>query len=158
MAMYEDRGYCPSDAFWRQMATRVETLSPHCEKIMELLGDRIGYMVYSNDGNVPWGECYIVDALLGGDGILGIQIAAALKQLIPTCIYATKGCPIVCTDILNPNQLLSKAREENGRWTCIGTDRKTCSGQEAASLYEDERYYVVVQEGEEEVRIYLYKK
>lgn len=157
MAMYKGKGYCPYNAFWQRVAIR-EELSPHWEKTMELLGERVGYMVYTRDGNAPSGECYIVDALLGARGTLGIQIASALKQLIPTCIYAERGCPIVCTDILNPNQLLSKAREENGRWTCIGTDRRTCSGQEAASLYEDERYYVIVQEGDGEVRIFLYKK
>lgn len=157
MAMNKDKGYCPNDAFGQRVKQK-KNLSPYWEETMELLGDRKSYMVYPKDGNTLFGEGYIVDALLGATGTLGIQIASALKQLIPTCISAKKGCPIVCTDIINPNQLLSKARQEKGRWTCIGTERKACSGQEAASFYEDERYCVIVQEGEGEVRIYLYRK
>lgn len=157
MAMYEGRGYCPSNAFWQRMA-RQENISPLWAETMELLGDRIGYMVYTANGNSITGECYIVDALMGAKGTLGIQIAAALKQIIPTCIYAEKGCPIVCTDLLNPNQILSNERVENGKWTCLEAGRKTCSGQDATSLYEDERYFVLIQEGKDEVRIYLYKK
>lgn len=157
MAMYEDKGYCPSNAFL-QRAAMGENISPHWEETEKLLGDRIGYMVYDKEGNVSPGECYIVDALMGATGTLGIQIASALKQIIPSCTYAQQGCPIVCTDLLNPHQILVKARETEGKWRCLSTKQKTCSGQEATSLYEDERYLVAIQEGEGEVHIYLYKR
>lgn len=157
MAMYENRGYCPNNAFW-QRAARGEDISPYWNETEQLLGDRIGYMVYSEDGGICEDECYIVDALMGARGTLGIQIAAVLKHLIPTCTYAKEGCPIVCTDVINPNQLLSQGKEVDGKWRCISTPRKTCSGQEAASLYEDERYLVVIQERDGEVHIFLYKK
>ena len=155
----KDYGYCPYHEFLRRIERR-QDISPCWEKTMGILGDRVLYMLYTKGGNVQMGEydCYIVDALLGGTGILGIQIAAVLSHLIPTCIYSEKGCLIVCTDIINPIQLLSKAREENGRWTCIGTDKKTCSGQEAVSLHEDERYSIFVQEGDNEVRMFIYRK
>lgn len=157
MAMYEGKGYCPNNAFWQRMA-RQENISQFWEETMNLLGDRIGYMVYTKEGNNIAGECYIVDALMGAKGKLGIQIASALKRIIPTCVYAEVGCPIVCTDILNPNQLLSKGEMRDGKWTCLENGKKTSNGQDATNFYEDERYSVIVQEGEGEVRIYLYKK
>lgn len=157
MAMYVNRGYCPNDAFW-QYEAHSENISPHWEKTEQLLGDRIGYMVYSENGYKHKGECYIVDALMGATGTLGIQIAAVLKQLIPTCIYSKQGCPIVCTDVINPNQILAKGNAESGKWRYLITERKTCSGQEAQGLYEDERYFVLIQEHEGEVHIYLCKK
>lgn len=157
MAMYKNRGYCPNNAFWQREANE-GYISPHWEETEQLLGDRIGYMVYSEDGYKHEDECYIVDALMGATGTLGIQIASVLKQLIPTCVYAKRGCPIVCTDIIVPQQILKNANEENGKWRCLRTDRKTCCGQEAVSLYEDERYLVAIKEVEGEVHIYLYKK
>lgn len=157
MAMYEDRGYCPNNDFW-QRETNENNISRNWEETERLLGDRIDYMVYSPGGYEHKGECYIVDALMGATGTLGIQIAAALKQLIPTCIRNEQGCPIVCTDLINPSQILVKASEKNGKWSCLSTERRTCSGQEAASLYEDERYLVFIQEAEGEVHIHLYKK
>lgn len=155
MAMNEDKSYCLSDAF-ELRATQYDYVSPHWEETRRLLGKRIQYMSYKGS-KTPSEECYMVDALVAAKGTLGIQIAAALKQLIPTC-DDKMGCPIVCTDIINPNQILSQGKVVNGRWTCVGTERKTCSGQEAMSLYEDERYRILIKEGEGKVEIYLYQK
>lgn len=157
MAMNENKSYCPCDMFDLR-ATQYDYVSPHWKETQQLLGDRIKYMSYERSGKPCGEEYYIVDALVAAKGTLGIQVAAALKQLIPTCVYAETGCPIVCTDIINPDQILSKGKMVSGRWTYIGNERKTCSGQVAMSLYEDERYMIVIQEGEGEVQIFLYRK
>lgn len=140
MAMYENRGFCPSNSFTLE-EMRGNT-SYFWNRTRELLGDRIGYMVYDDvpKGN---GHGYFVDALTHATGTLGIEVAAALKTMIPECHYANAevGLPIVLKDVDG----LPSARN-------VGD-----------VAFEDNRYMVVLNECENselevEIHVYTYKK
>jgi hypothetical protein len=150
MAMYENRGYCPANAFsWYREEKEVSATWKETEKI---LGDRIGYMVYSKDG-YSYSECYVVDALVDANSFMGIEIAMTLQYLIPVCKYAEEGRPIICTDLINPYQMPAKIRENNGIWElCVDEDPSK------TFLFQDERYLVSIQDDGKEVHMYLYKK
>lgn len=152
MAMYEDKGYCPNNAFLHYGMNGSNEVSALWEKTKSILGDRTGYMVYSEAG-CNYQESYIVDALEGAKGTLGVEVATALKQLIPVCKYAEEGRMIICTDLINPYQIPAKIGEYDGKWSlCIDDDPvKTL-------LFEDERYLVAIQDEGEAVHIYLFKK
>lgn len=153
MAMYEDKGYCPNNSFF-QYELEGNEVSPLWKRTKEILGDRTGYMVYSKGGANCNGCCYIVDALEGAKGTLGIEIACALKFLIPTCKYAEFGRAIICTDLINPCLIPAEiCRVNSDKWTLCSSEKP-----EKTILIEDERYLVAIQDNKEEVHIYLYKK
>ena len=150
MAMYENRGYCPNNEFLHYQMNQGNKVSDSWEKTKEILGDRIGYMVYSENGYATKSS-YIVDALAGATGTLGLDVANALKFLIPECKYAETGRPIICTDLINPYQIPANIVENDGKWNLCGES----SGTE---LFEDKRYLIAIQDDGQEVHIYLYKK
>lgn len=150
MAMYENKGYCPNNAFLHYGMDGNKKVSTMWDKVKDILGDRIGYMVYSENG-FSYKECYIVDAIEGGEGSLGMEVAVTLQNLIPVCEYAKKGRPIICTDVINPHQIPVNIAETDKKWALCTDDEKTF-------LFEDERYLVAIQNNSEEVNIYLYKK
>lgn len=101
MAMYEGEGFCPQDSFLRYQKENKSNVSPLWERAQELLGDRIGYMVYTMGGCTEIDRCSVVDAIVGGsDGsLLGIGIASILNALIPECIYSKTLIKILITDL-----------------------------------------------------------
>lgn len=160
MAMYEDKGYCPCNEFAQYGAgtfPNVEEkiiVSPLWKNAVEILGDRIGYMVYSEAGTSYrdfW--CHIVDAMKGATGTLGIQIASVLAALIPNCKYNENGRPIVCTDIINPYAICKSLEEQDGKWSF-----KKGWESHGILLLQDERYLVAIQDKDQEVQIKLYRK
>ena len=150
MAMYEREGYCPNNAFLHYgMNGKAGEM---WEKTESILGDRTGYMVYSEAG-CNYHECYVVDALEGAEGTLGIEVATALKKLIPVCEYAKIGKKILCTDLINPYQIPAKIGEADGKWVlCMSEDpTKTL-------LFQDERYLIAIQDEGEAVHLYIFRK
>lgn len=147
MAMFEKEGYCPSSAFLHYGETY--RTSSHWERTEEILGDRIDYMVYTEGGNSYKGG-FIVDALKGNDGTLGIEVATALKIFIPTCEYSKTGKKILCTDVINPSAIPGVIFKEE-KWICLNPDTTTF-------LSEDSRYLISIQNHEELVRVYIFKK
>lgn len=147
MAMYEDKGFCPSNEFTLFAMEESERLSPNWEEAKEILGSRIGYMVYAHNGRTFEYWSYIVDAIEGATGTLGIEIAKTLKEMIPNCVYAKEGRPIICKDYFR----LSKATEVTAGNRKVDSPFKTV-------LHEDERYWVVIEDREMTVHIYLAKK
>lgn len=154
MAMYESRGYCPSNEFLHYGSHNPDKVSTRWEVTRSMLGDRIGYMVYAPNASCYQG-CYIVDALKGNDeeSFLGIEVAAVLKTRIPVCIYAESGRPIVCTDVINPHQIPAAIIDNSGKW-CLCASEDACQ----TLLLEDNRYLIAVQDDEKEVHLYLFKK
>lgn len=144
MAMYEDKGFCPSNEFTLFAMEEAGRLSPNWEKAMEILGPRTGYMVYPRNGRTFENWCYIVDAIEGATGTLGIEIAETLKEMIPNCVYAREGRPIICSDFFS----FSRSPEGNFK---IDSPFKTVR-------HEDERYVVIIEDREMTVHIYLAKK
>lgn len=133
MAMYENRGFCPNNGFMRE-EMRGNT-SYFWNRTKELLGDRTGYMVY--DENPKGNEHgYFVDALMHATGTLGIEVAAALKAIMPVCSYAEIGRPIVLKDVDGLPQ----------PWELQGI------------TFEDKRYMVKLTDNGEEIFVCIYKK
>ena len=150
MAMYENKGTCPEVEF--AAYSKHHEVSDFWDRTLEILEDRIGYMVYLKSCNNYKGS-YIVDALEGAEYTLGIEVACALKHLIPVCNYAECGKPIICTDLVNPYQIPAKIYECDGKWDlCLSEDK------EKTLLFEDDRYLIAIQHDDEVVNIYLYKK
>lgn len=156
MAKYEKEGYCPNNAFFDYEIKKANEISQFWKETKSTLGDRIGYMVYPDAGNSTSNDyCYIVDALEGAKGTLGLQVAIALKIFIPFCNYAQEiGCPICCKDVLNPYQIPLEIYEDNGEWFFKEED---CNNNNV-TLLEDERYLIAIMNNDSKVWIYLYKK
>ena len=123
----------------------MEEISEFCDTTLELLGDRIDCMVCRLDDGFG---TYMADALVGGNGILGIEVASALKTMMPIC-YKGKSS-IIVTDHPNVNDLLNFERTKDGKWqtqdsTFYVTVRgKTYLSQDIITSFEDERYLVVL--------------
>lgn len=152
MAMYENRGFCPHNSFLHYNMNGNE-VNPLWETTGKILGDRPGYMVYDKAMNAYKGECYIVDAMMGGTGTLGLEIACALRSMIPVCKYSETGRPIVCADLLNPYQIPAAIGQLEDEW-------KLCEGEDPAKtvLVQDDRYLVAIQDDGNEVKVYLFKQ
>lgn len=132
MAMYEDLGYCPSDAFREEENSGCT--SYFWEKTKGLLGDRIEYMVYCSGYKGAHG--YLVDALMHGNGTLGIEVAAALKTMMPKCSYKKVGRLITLHDF-------------DGAPYPWETDRVT---------FEDHRYMLALEDDGKHIQVTTYKK
>ncbi len=150
MAMYENLGFCPSNSFTTYFQTGERApLFDKAQKALNLLGDRKGYMVYegcSPNYNLP----YIVDAICGATGTLGLQICAALEYLIPDCKYAVNGRKIRCHDVISPFDIPEVSQETNERYLRFPSS--------STVLMEDERYLAGVINNSDSVDIYLYQK
>lgn len=102
MAMYETLGYCPDNSFSYFM--NKGKYSPTAEIVMDILGDRTGYMVYDKS-QYAYGHRNpsIVEVLLGGkEGDLGVEVANYLENLIPKCEYGVTGKKIQIEDVVTP--------------------------------------------------------
>lgn len=144
MAKYEELGYCPNNEFGFCKTTE------NGKRALEILGDRIGYMVYEND-SVSYTGAYVVLAIAESSGSLGIEIAAHLRCLIPECYYSEDiGKKISCVDVINPALLLGNIVFNDKEWENI--DPKS-----GIILLQDERFLVTIQDQEDAVKVYLYK-
>ena len=163
MAMYEKEGSCPSNAFLRYRIDGKAAVEH--EKIVELLGDRIGYMVYDQKDHA-WGRYYpsVVEALLGGNGSLGFRVARYLRNIIPVCRYAEIGKKIVIHDVLSPSQIAGDIlyfRDESfERWAFFGKDGKAhpddpITIKDGRAIFSDERFLVVVVDKEDIVEMWI---
>lgn len=134
MAMYESRGFCPRNSF-TQEEMRGNT-SYFWNRTRDLLDDRIGYMVYDE---VPKGNehGYFVDAIMHATGTLGIEVAAALKAMMPVCSYAEIGRPIVLEDFDGVQ----------APWAAVDV-----------VAFEDMRYMIALRDDGEEIHVTTYKK
>ena len=82
MAYFENEGFCPSCSSFDYYPT--EQRNNFVNTIFGILNGRQGLMVYAPNRK-SWFDEHpsIVDAMLGGDGSLGIQIATILACAIP---------------------------------------------------------------------------
>ena len=146
MAMFENEGFCPNNSFYHYGMEGKHKISDAWEKNCDILGDRLGYMVYTEAGCAYKG-CYVVDCLMGESDI-ALEIAITLKTLIPECKYAEIGRKILITDVINPYQIPGIS----GGYDKFETvDKKM-------QLFEDARYLCGVADEGEHVRMYFYKK
>ena len=127
--------------------------SPVVNDIMKILGDRPAYMVYDKE-HFAWGYKVpsIVEALLGGTGELGLEVAEYLKEIIPECRYGFVGRDIIIHDVINPfvidDELFAYGKDLDVIWLfgksgindpCVGV-----SSRDDKAIFSDDRFLVVV--------------
>ena len=131
MAMFENEGFCPSNSFGFYIRER-EDKNALSDRVLDILGDRRGYMVYDKDSCSK--EAYVVDMFLGGNTTLGLEVAVILREYDPKCVYAEHGKKILIYDLINPHQMPLEV-----------------------SKYEDDRYLVGLLDGND-IQMYIYRK
>ncbi len=151
MAMYEHDGFCPCNEFGLYPYER----NPLWEATQKILGDRIGYMVYTKNGAAYGRECAsICDALMGGKGTLGIEFACILREMIPYCKYAKKGRKVEITDLLNPHQVDGIYLDSStGEWKIYDPEDWS-----KLHLIQDDRYLIITYDDGEVVSVKVFKK
>lgn len=124
-----------------------------CKETLNVLGDRIAYMVYTEAGCAYYGWSYVVDCLLGSISTLGLKVACKLKEMIPDCKYVKDiGCKILVTDLINPYQIHEVDRSFMGKRDGVIVDKSRSYGK--TNIFEDERYVVgIIDEGEQSICI-----
>ena len=150
MAAYENEGYCPSNSFGMYYP---DQRNPLADDILKIAGSRIGYMVYEKRAcawNREWSS--IVDAMLGGTGILGMEIACYLRALAPVCKYGESELKILISDQVSPGAISDDIAhvEENGKYKwgffvngLCGCDNMVTYCDDKTIFYDD-RYLVVI--------------
>lgn len=151
MAMYEELGFCPNSSFLHYTLEN-NPVPEIWERTRELLGDRTGYMVYTDAGCVYNGWCYVVDCLVGVETSIGVEIACILKTMIPQCEYTKTGRKILVTDVINPYQIPYIGH------SYINSAEKFMSSNDNMHIFEDERYVCGVIDEGENVHMYFFKK
>lgn len=151
MAMYENEGFCPNNSFLHYQMEKKEDVPVIWERTREILGDRTGYMVYTEAGCSYYGWCYVVDCLVGSTSTLGVEVACKLETMIPNCKYAETGRKILVTDVINPFQIpgLNRGYVNNAE-KFVGSDK--------LYVLEDKRYVVGITDEGEAVHLYFFKK
>lgn len=149
MAMYENLGFCPSNSFLSYLVRKKE-IPAIWERTKKLLGDRIGYMVYTEAGYSYYG-CYVVDCLAGSTSTLGLEVACKLQAMIPECEYARIGRKILVTDVINPFQIPGLRRSGT-------TYISDFVGSGNLDVLEDDRYVVGIIDEGPQVHLYFFKK
>ena len=171
MVNSESKDFCLCERLHACEGAYAMDVSKHWDRIKILLGDRIMYMNYT--GNVEKGimnDGYIMDILLASkNSTLGIEVAAALKTLIPFCHYCEFGRPIVITD--HPNlQDVPDCVEWDGGWyvdhnakelqKCYQFVQCNVEVYEGSnvSVFEDTRFLVILMDDKEKVHMHIHKK
>ena len=109
MAAYENEGFCPCNDFTTFFMDG-ETMTPVRQKVLDILGKRRAYMVYE-ENKYAWratGPCSIVEAMLCGDGFLGMEIACLFRSLTPDLSEKTpveKMPKFLIADHVNPHDI-----------------------------------------------------
>ena len=152
MAMYEDEGLCPNNSFLHYETEHNGEIPEFWERTREILGDRLGYMVYTKEGCSCNEWCYLVDCLIGATNTMGVEIACLLQTMIPKCKYAEVGRKILVTDVINPFQIPHIGRG------CVNSQEKFMATSDDMHIFEDERYVCGVIDEGVAVHMYFFKK
>lgn len=173
MAKYERLGYCPNNAF---MTFDFGGTSTVARSTQSILGARPVYMVYDEKDHFwdPTARDTIVDALYGGDGVLGIQVATYLELILPEPLEDQdgEGRMIILHDVINPKQIDEgilgfgfEGTIKIPEWmfsTNGGVSRKRkptakADKESTKKIYFDDRYLVCIQDfgGRKPVHIFL---
>ena len=150
MAVYDKEGTCPSNLLTKCAVNYGEKISDNYDRVCELLGARVNFMVYPYGEENYNGWPYVCDCLAGATGTIGIEIARHLQFLIPDCQYGKSRCKILCTDVINPFAIPFADLKDDGKW---------CGTQNKMVIFEDERFICgIMEEGQEVVHMYFFKK
>ncbi len=152
MAMYEHEGFCPNNSFRHYAMEHKDEIPEFWKRTREILGDRLGYMVYTEAGCSYNGWSYVVDALIGATNTMGVEIACLLQTMIPKCRYAEVGRKILVTDVINPFQIPHIGRGY------VNSQEKFMATSDDMHIFEDKRYVCGVIDEGEAVHMYFFKK
>lgn len=152
MAMYEDLGRCPNDSFLYYVMEHNGEVPEFWKRTREILGDRPGYMVYTEAGYSYKGWCYVVDCLIGATNTMGEEIACLLQTMIPKCKYAEVGRKILITDVINPFQI------PNTDCGYVNGKEKFVATSDDMHIFEDDRYVCGIMDEGDAVHMYFFKK
>lgn len=162
MAIYEQDGPCPADLFF-YFHLHHQEVSENIKKVDDILGDRKGYMVYGPDHDDRFRYTSIVECLFGS--AVGISVANYLADLIPVCVYGETGKKIRIHDIINPKTIADDVywiNELKNVWTFtingeIDTNHPVTK-KDSRKLFFDKDWFVLIDNQETAVEIYLYRK
>lgn len=142
-------------------------LSPRWNEAQKLLGSRVMWMQYENtpqnEGNF---EGYIFDALACAKGTLGIQVASALRVMLPICNSNQLGRPIYIFDHTTLTEVPNFVSNETGKWEVKSENgslnpKMFIRGHTIApevGVFEDEKYMICLIDDGSDVKLHIYKK
>ena len=157
MAAYENEGFCPCNDFIQFFIDEGLEMTPVRLKTLDILGKRDAYMVYE-DNKYAWrvsGVCSIVEAMLGGDGLLGMEIACLLRGLTPDFserMPVEKRPKFLIADHLNPHDICgglcwsSDAKCWHFLVNGVANPNDPVFHLDGKTILYDDRYLVVVDE------------
>lgn len=144
-------------------------LSSSWEEVQTLLGSRVMWMRYKTlPQKVGKFEGYIFDALACAKGTLGIQVASALKVMIPICKSSQLGRQIIIFDYENFEKIPCFISNETGSWEVKHNEnlegklfvrgKNVEYANYKIAVFEDERYMIYLIDNNCDVQMHIYKK
>ena len=163
MAMFETEGFCPNNSFLHygiKMSGDIQAANK-IEKVLKVLEDRTGYMVY-DPKMTAWGTDYpsIVELLLGDD--TGIDIAKMLVQMIPQCKYAEVGKKTLIKDVISPLQIPGIYNITDKVWSFKSQDGTLdmyhpVMHESNRHLFTSDNFVSVVEDQNDQIVIWIFK-
>ena len=155
MTQKKVEGYCPEGAFSCYLRTE-DNVPENAEKAVQLLGQRIRYLVYDLYQKAKFNHdsdyCYAVDAICGANGTLGIEIATALRVLVPV-FDSLNDQKIYCFDVQDLSEIPALVQNaDNFSWSI----KPQLSYK--AWLFKDNRFIAVIENQNNSLKLYLYKR
>ncbi len=154
MAFFEEEGFCPSCSSFGDYPA--EKKNGATRTIIDILNGRQSLMVYAPECK-SWFDEYpsIVDAMFGGDGILGIQLATIIARAVPgfNLQNRTGIRKIRLIDCLNPTDLdpevfYDPTRGDDENWQFFVDGRASFQNPiretESRIIVYDSRYAIVM--------------
>lgn len=121
-----------------------------CNRTLELLEDwRAECMLYSHHEETECGG-YLVDALIGTEGTLGVEVTAALSVMMPECEETKETRAIFITDHPNLGQMPDFMVLGKNGWkvknsaTYAAMRGKVYQANDTIAAFEDERYLIIL--------------
>lgn len=138
-----------------------------CGRTLELLEDwRVENMLYSYHEETEYGGGYLMDALIGTEGTLGVEVAATLSVMMPAREEGEETQMILITDYPNLDQMPDFMVKSKNRWrvknnTTYATMREIVYvDKDMIAAFEDERYLIILSRvaWSKDILMNIYKK
>lgn len=150
MSKYEDMGYCPKDSIERRVMKLIdeEDVYARATGILEMLGKRLGIMVYDDRRQTAYGRTSISDFLLNDEE--APKVAQLLKWLIPDDRCQDDEV-IKIRDVLSPYAFEDVYHLEGKKWSFANRKGELnvffpIMRRENRFLFTSERFIVVVED------------
>lgn len=150
MAKYDSLGFCPSKEF------NEYKLSLNAKRVLEILGERKECMVYTTR-KYFYGISSIVDAMLGSQTMMGIDIAKYLCLLTSKFIYSETDVQFLISDLVSPFELQGISAKDTNGFTIVSPNPAFLG---MWKVFQDTRYAIIVKKQcpKEKIEIFCFKK